>query len=94
MGKRTSKAAPAAAPAPAPGTITVVTPKKAFRQGTARQLHWLSICAYNGLTANVWVTHAIANPPLLVQGGKHKGQVEPPQGYVGFFVRHGYISVA
>ena len=76
-------------------TINVVkgvTPN--FRQGSARALYWQVMAAHNGKPLNAFVKAVAANPPSVPGRGKLKGKPEPVQGWVSYFIRNGYITVA
>ena len=69
-----------------------VTPN--FRQGSARALYWQVMAAHNGKPLNAFVKAVAASPPSVPGRGKLKGKQEPVQGWVSYFIRNGYITVA
>ena len=76
-------------------TIKLVKGVKAnFRQGSARQLYYAAIVKHNGKGVNAFVKHCAANPPSVPNRGKLKGKQEPVTGWLSYFVRNGYITIA
>lgn len=65
-----------------------------FRQGSARALYYSAICSYNGKSVNAFAKHVAANPPSQPKRGKLQGKTEPVTGWVSYFVRQGYITLA
>jgi hypothetical protein len=76
-------------------TIKVNTKVKAnFRANSARANYYAAICSYNGKSVNAFAKHVAANPPSVPQRGKLKGKPEPVTGWVRWFERNGYITLA
>ena len=65
-----------------------------FRAGSARALYWAVVAAHNGKSVNVLTKALTAAPPSVPQRGKLKGKQEPVTGWVSYFVRQGYITIA
>lgn len=98
MKKQTAKVAakPATdAPQVKAVVITVVPNAKAvFRVGSARELYWQAVKAHDGKSLAELATHVAANPPSQPKKGKLAGQTEPLSGWVRWFTRHGFITLA
>jgi len=72
-------------------TIKVNKSVKAnFRPNTARALYYSALLSYNGKSAASYHKAMLANPPKLPKSGK----VENPTGWLSWFVRNGYITIA
>lgn len=68
--------------------------KTNFRQGSARALYWAAVQAHNGKTVKQFTASVAANPPSMPKRGKLKGKQEPVTGWLSWFVRQGYITIA
>ena len=68
--------------------------KANFRQGTARAAYYQAVVAYNGKSVNAFAKHCAANPPSTPNRGKLKGKQEPVTGWLSWFARNGYITIA
>lgn len=68
--------------------------KTNFRQGSARAHYWAAIQGFNGKPVAAFAKAVAANPPSTPQRGKLAGKPEPVAGWVSWFVRNGYITVA
>ena len=76
-------------------TVKVVTGVKVnFRANSARAKYWAVVNAHNGKSVNALTKALTANPPSVPQRGKLKGKQEPVTGWVSYFVRQGYITIA
>ena len=76
-------------------TIKVVTGVKAnFRPNSARALYYAAIVAHNGKPVSAFAAAVTKAPPSVPGRGKLKGKQEPVQGWVSYFVRNGYITIA
>ena len=76
-------------------TIKVNPKVKAnFRPGSARAQYYAAIQAFNGKPVTAFAEAVAANPPSVPSRGKLKGKLEPVQGWVSYFVRNGYITLA
>lgn len=68
--------------------------KANFRPNSARAAYWAAIQAYNGKTVAAFTKHCMATPPSTPQRGKLKGKAEPTAGWVSWFNRNGFITLA
>lgn len=66
-----------------------------FRTGTARDLLFQAVAAYDGKPLADYVAFVTANPPSVPQRGKTAGKLESPEGWVKYFARQGLaVTVA
>lgn len=65
-----------------------------FRKGSAREAWYAALQQSNGKTVEHFVQTVKDNPPSTPQKGKLKGKVEPPQGWLNWFVRNGYATIS
>lgn len=79
----------------AQGPVIALVPgaKVAFRQGTARAAYYAVFAAHAGQPLSACLQAIAAAPPSVPAKGKLAGQAEPVQGWVRWFVRHGYITL-
>lgn len=73
---------------PVPGVITVTKPNAVFRG--ARAAWFTALLAHNGQPANNYLAAMAAKPASLPASGR----AEPPTGWLAWFVRQGYCTVA
>lgn len=80
----------------AAGPVIKVVPgvKANFRTGSARAAYWSVLQAHNGKPLSAFVAACAANPPSVPQRGKLTGKPEPISGWVSWFTRNGFITVA
>ena len=71
----------------------VKTTKVNFRKDTARALYYALLLAHDGQSVDSFVAAAKTKCPCLVPSGKHKGKAEPIRGWIGWFVRNGYVTI-
>ena len=100
MAKQATKPATATSTNPTPTPVATIKvaaklPAKLPRANSARGLWWAAIQAHNGKPLATFVAHVTANPPSLQPKGKYGavGKVEPPMGWVNWFVRNGFITL-
>ena len=76
--------------------VAAKLPAKLPRANSARGLWWAEVQKYDGKPLADFVAHVTANPPSLQPKGKYGavGKVEPPMGWVNWFVRNGFITLA
>lgn len=93
----TNKAATTQQPAKQAGPqqyIKVVgQPAKPYRANSARHAWWQAVQAHNGKPVSTFVAAVQANPPSTPTKGKLAGKVEPPAGWLGYFVRQGVVQL-
>lgn len=94
-GAAAATATGAVAPA-ATGPLVQLVPgaKLAFRQGSARAAYYAVFAAHAGQPLSTLAAAIAATPPSQPKKGKLAGQTEPLAGWVRWFVRHGYITLA
>lgn len=73
---------------PVPGVLTVLKPNATFRG--ARQAWFNVLVAHNGQPANNYLAACAANPPSLPASKRP----EAPTGWLSWFTRNGYATVA
>jgi len=73
---------------PVPGVLTVTKPNATFRG--ARQAWFNVLVAHNGQPANNYLAACAAKPPTVPASGRP----EAPTGWLSWFVRNGYATVA
>ena len=66
-----------------------------FREGSARALWYEHLKAHKGKTVKQFCDAAEKNPPSLQPKGKYGAQnkVEPPSGWLKFFINNGYAEL-
>jgi len=64
-----------------------------FRKGSARAAYYKVLAAHNGKTVESFVKAVNANVPSKPKAGKLKGKQEPLAGWLGWFVRAGYVTI-
>ena len=91
--KAKAKAAPNAKAAPTTGPVLTVVaqPPKPFRG--ARGAWWAAVQAHNGKPVAAFVAAVLATPPSTPKVGKLANKVEPPAGWVNWFVRQGLVTI-
>ena len=89
-GKQATTAAPATGPVV--GLVAGAVPN--FRQGSARAAYYAVFAAHAGQPVSVVAAAIAASPPSQPKRGKLAGKTEPFAGWVQWFVRHGYITLA
>lgn len=68
--------------------------KVKFREGTARYEWWQRIQGFNNKPLSAFLEDVKANPPSVPTKGKLQGKLEPPQGWIKFFIREGLIKTS
>ena len=58
----------------------------------ARAAWYASLVAHNGQPVSVWLAAVQATPPSTPQRGKLAGKLEPPAGWLRWFVRNGIVT--
>lgn len=85
MAKATKGTNPAA-----PQPVLVVKGNVALRG--ARAAWYATLVAHNGQPVGAWLAAVQAVPPSTPQRGKLAGKLEPPSGWLRWFVRQGIVS--
>lgn len=84
--------------APAQPVIQVITggnaPAANFRANSARAAWYAHLVAHNGQTPAAFCAAALANPPSTPKHGKLANTCEPPTGWLQYFTRNGYATIA
>jgi len=76
---------------------TIKINKKAtpnFRPNSARAKYYEVLAAHDGKELNSFVEAVAKNPPSVPARGKLQGKPEPVQGWISWFVRNGYATIA
>lgn len=84
-----AKATKATTPA-APQPVLQVKGNVALRG--ARAAWYATLVAHNGQPVSAWQASVTANPPSTPQKGKLAGKLEPPSGWLRWFVRQGIVT--
>ncbi len=89
--RKTSKAA-----STGPVLKVLGQPEKPYRDGSARHAWWAAVQDYDGKPVSDFVAFVKTNPPSLQPKGKYgiAGTVEPPMGWVKFFVNQGLVKLS
>lgn len=92
-GKGNTGTTTAATPAAAGPVVQVTAAAPNFRAGSARAAYYMAIVAHAGQPVSVVAAAIAASPPSQPKRGKLAGQTEPFAGWLGWFVRHGYLTL-
>lgn len=65
-----------------------------FRKGSAREAYYLAMAKHVGKPITEVEAAIAKSPPSQPKKGKLAGQTEPFAGWLGWFVRGGYFTVA
>jgi hypothetical protein len=93
-GNKAAQVANTGAQATGPRIVLVskAAPAAAKLRG-ARAAWYAHLTAQAGNTPAQFAVAALANPPSTPTKGKLAGQCEPPAGWLGWFVRHGFAEL-
>ena len=70
-------------------------PEGPFKTGSAREAWWERIQRFNGMGLDAFAQDVTKDPPSLQPNGKFgkAGGMEPPMGWVSFFVRTELVKI-
>ena len=65
-----------------------------FRKGSARAAYYAVLAKHDGQTVEAFTKAVNAKVPSKPKAGKLKGKQEPLAGWLGWFVRNGYVKIS
>lgn len=65
-----------------------------FRKGSAREAYYERMVKFNGKTVEAFAKSCAKDVPSVPGRGKLKGKPEPVSGWVSWFVRNGFVTLA